>query len=153
MIKTATSKVPPPPLLFIFLHCITDHSSLNAIYYLDSRNGIFSDGNRFSLLFLIIIIIIIFSQEEYLDFQSFEVRIKSILNQMFGRPNNPPSSAGMMVQTPGASHGWGQTHTATPMVNTSTFNNNNNLADAATEAGRLLPTNRMNGGNVTQIRC
>ncbi|KAJ4886470.1 Histone acetyltransferase HAC5 [Raphanus sativus] len=92
------------------------------------------------------------SKEEYLDFQSFEVRIKSILNQMFGRPNNPPSSAGMMVQTPGASHGWGQTHTATPMVNTSTFNNNNNLADAATEAGRLLPTNRMNGGQMINGR-
>lgn len=88
-----------------------------------------------------IIILFYFSQEEYLDFQSFEVRIKSILNQMFGRPNNPPSSTGMMVQTPGVSHGWGQTHTATPMVNNSTFNSNNSLADG-------LPTNRMNGGNI-----
>ncbi|CAF2155455.1 histone acetyltransferase HAC5 [Brassica napus] len=88
------------------------------------------------------------SKEEYLDFQSFEVRIKSILHQMFGgqhRPN-PSSSAGMMTQTPAVSHGWGQTHTTTPMVNTSTFNSNNNLADAAAETGRLLPTNRINGG-------
>ncbi|KAJ0242438.1 Histone acetyltransferase HAC5 [Hirschfeldia incana] len=84
------------------------------------------------------------SKEEYLDFQSFEVRIKTILNQMFARPN-PPSSAGMMVQTPGVSHGWGQTHTATPMVNTSTFNSNNGLADG-------LPTNRMNGGQMINGR-
>ncbi|CDY24232.1 BnaC01g38120D [Brassica napus] len=94
------------------------------------------------------------SKEEYLDFQSFEVRIKSILHQMFGgqhRPN-PSSSAGMMAQTPGVSHGWGQTHTTTPMVNTSTFNSNNNLADAAAETGRLLPTNRINGGQMINGR-
>ncbi|CAH8362534.1 unnamed protein product [Eruca vesicaria subsp. sativa] len=95
------------------------------------------------------------SKEEYLDFQSFEVRIKSILNQMFGqhRANfNPSSSASMMVQTPGVSHGWGQNQTATPMVNTGTFNSNSNLADAATETGRLLPTNRMNGGQMINGR-
>lgn len=99
------------------------------------------------------IISFLFSQEEYLDFQSFEVRIKSILHQMFGgqhRPN-PSSSAGMMTQTPAVSHGWGQTHTTTPMVNTSTFNSNNNLADAAAETGRLLPTNRINGGNISTL--
>uniref|UniRef100_A0A1J3G8C8 histone acetyltransferase n=1 Tax=Noccaea caerulescens TaxID=107243 RepID=A0A1J3G8C8_NOCCA len=85
------------------------------------------------------------SKEEYLDFRSFEVRIESTLKQLFsqrGRPN-PSSSATMMVQTPGVSHGWGQSYPATPMVNMSNFNNSNNLSDAS---------NRMNGGAIMNGR-
>lgn len=92
---------------------------------------------------LFLMVFFFFSQEEYLDFRSFEVRIESTLKQLFsqrGRPN-PSSSATMMVQTPGVSHGWGQSYPATPMVNMSNFNNSNNLSDAS---------NRMNGGNISQ---
>lgn len=88
------------------------------------------------------------SQENYLDFQNFEARINSILKQMFGpRPANPSSSVGMTVQTTEVSTGLRQSYTATPMVDTSTFNSNNNLADAT----RVMPTTRMNGGNVSKI--
>ncbi|ESQ48727.1 hypothetical protein EUTSA_v10019887mg [Eutrema salsugineum] len=93
------------------------------------------------------------SKEDYLDFRSFEVRIESTLNQLFSqRRANPSSSVGMMVPTPGVSHGWGQSHTATPMVDMNTFNSNNNLAGATIETGRLLPTNRMNGGSIVNGR-
>ncbi|CAN7117420.1 hypothetical protein BRARA_C03444 [Brassica rapa] len=85
------------------------------------------------------------SKENYLDFQNFEARINSILKQMFGpRPANPSSSVGMTVQTPEVSTGLRQSYTATPMVNTSTFNSSNNLADAT----RVMPTTRMNGGSM-----
>lgn len=95
-----------------------------------------------------------FSQEDYLDFRSLEVRIESTLKQLFGqRRANPSSSVSTMVQTPGVSHGWGQSYTATPMVDMNTVNGSNHLSDATTETGRLLPTNRMNGGNISQTLC
>ncbi|XP_018491142.2 histone acetyltransferase HAC5 [Raphanus sativus] len=85
------------------------------------------------------------SKEAYLDIQNLEARINSILKQMFGqRPANPSSSVGMTVQTPAVSQGLRQSYTATPMVDTSTFNSNNNLADAT----RVMPTTRMNGGSM-----
>ncbi|CDY51908.1 BnaC03g73710D [Brassica napus] len=85
------------------------------------------------------------SKENYLDFQNFEARINSILKQMFGpRPANPSSSVGMTVQATEVSTGLRQSYTATPMVDTSTFNSNNNLADAT----RVMPTTRMNGGSM-----
>ncbi|CAH8381540.1 unnamed protein product [Eruca vesicaria subsp. sativa] len=85
------------------------------------------------------------SKEDYLDFQNFEARINLILKQIFGqRPANPSSSVGMMVQTPAVSQGRRQSYTATPMVDTSTLNNNNNLADAT----RVMPTTHMNGGSM-----
>ena len=124
MYKTATSKV-PPVLIFSFLQ---------SVLYLIEALVIVLDGTFF------------LSQENYLDFQNFEARINSILKQMFGpRPANPSSSVGMTVQTPEVSTGLRQSYTATPMVNTSTFNSSNNLADAT----RVMPTTRMNGGNVS----
>jgi hypothetical protein len=88
------------------------------------------------------------SKEDYLDFRSFDVRVESTLKQLLSqRRANPSSSVSTMVQTPGVSHGWGQSYTATPMVDTSKFNSSNNLSDATTETGRLLPTNRMYRGN------
>lgn len=95
--------------------------------------------------------VILFSQEDYLDFRSFEARIESTLNQLLNqRRGHPSGSVSMMVQTPGVSHGWGQTYTATPMVDMNTFNSSNNLSDATNETGRLLPTNRMDGGNISK---
>jgi len=89
-----------------------------------------------------------FWQEDYLDFRSFDVRVEATLKQLLSqRRANPSSSVSTMVQTPGVSHGWGQSYTATPMVDTSKFNSSNNLSDATTETGRLLPTNRMYRGN------
>ncbi|KAL1204838.1 Histone acetyltransferase HAC5 [Cardamine amara subsp. amara] len=94
------------------------------------------------------------SKEDYLDFRSLEARIESTLKQIFsGRPRvNPSSSVSTMVQTPGVSNGWGQNYAATPMVGMSTFNRSNNLSDATIETGRLLPTNRMNGGAINSGR-
>ncbi|XP_023641115.1 histone acetyltransferase HAC5 isoform X2 [Capsella rubella] len=93
------------------------------------------------------------SKEDYLDFRSFEARIESTLKQLFSqRHANPSSSVSTMVQTPGVSHGWGQSYTATPMVDISTVNSSNNIPDATFETGRLLPTNRMNRGSVNNGR-
>ncbi|ANM64471.1 histone acetyltransferase of the CBP family 5 [Arabidopsis thaliana] len=93
------------------------------------------------------------SKEDYLDFRSFDVRVESTLKQLLSqRRANPSSSVSTMVQTPGVSHGWGQSYTATPMVDTSKFNSSNNLSDATTETGRLLPTNRMYRGTINNGR-
>lgn len=93
-----------------------------------------------------------FWQEDYLDFRSFDVRIESNLKQLLSqRRANPSSSVSTMVQTPAVSHGWNQSYTATPMVDTSTFNSSNNLSDATIETGRLLQTNHMNRGSISQI--
>ncbi|CAE5967059.1 unnamed protein product [Arabidopsis arenosa] len=93
------------------------------------------------------------SKEDYLDFRSFDVRIESNLKQLLSqRRANPSSSVSTMVQTPGVSHGWNQSYTATPMVDTSTFNSSNNLSDATIETGRLLQTNHMNRGSINNSR-
>jgi|APAra0007618328_1042625.scaffolds.fasta_scaffold01199_8 E1A/CREB-binding protein len=136
MWRTATSKVPPVLIFSLLLFVIY---IFLAKYYLGSFSVaqvvIVLDGN-------------FFWQEDYLDFRSFDVRVESTLKQLLSqRRANPSSSVSTMVQTPGVSHGWGQSYTATPMVDTSKFNSSNNLSDATTETGRLLPTNRMYRGN------
>lgn len=99
------------------------------------RWSIFLDGN-------------FIAQEEYLDFRSFEIRIESTLQQLLGQrlATNPSSSVSMTAQAPGVSHGWGQSFTAIPMGDTSTFSSTSNFSDPTIETGRQLPTNRMNGG-------
>lgn len=121
---------------------------------MDSRSGI----TRTSFSVVVVQVFTVFAgnfflQEDYLDFRSLEVRIESALKQIFSQRSraNPSSSVSTMVQTPGVSNGWGQNYAATPMVDMSTFNSSNNLSDATIATGRLLPTNRMNGGNISQI--
>ncbi|XP_010487036.1 PREDICTED: histone acetyltransferase HAC5-like isoform X1 [Camelina sativa] len=94
------------------------------------------------------------SKDDYLDFRNFELRVESTLKLLTSqRLANPSSSVSTMVQTPGVSHGWGQSHTATPMMDMSTVNSSSNhLSDATSETGRLLPNNRMNGGSINNGR-
>ncbi|XP_010418930.1 PREDICTED: histone acetyltransferase HAC5-like [Camelina sativa] len=94
------------------------------------------------------------SKDDYLDFRNFELRVESTLKLLTSqRLANPSSSASTMVQTPGVSHGWGQNHTATPMMDMSTVNSSSNhLSDATSETGRLLPNNRMNGASINYGR-